>query len=582
MRKIFINVGLWLWALFVVALAGYLAIKFLPSINFDRQSELYGLLIVVTFAFTLLSRRLIALFIPGHLYISSKRRLVLNFVATLCITLPFGPRTLMRFYEYDDWVYLGYKYSGFTIDYLNETINFHYVPILKAILYLMDRFFSPDYVVNGLIFLFFLVFCVTCLLELSFRTIERPLLAFILTILFAAWPTADMSRYWFGGGFWLLVPLPFYLLLLMRVQSLTSNAKVSTQDLLVVFLLTSLTALSSSMIVVPAFGMVVYLAAYHLLDQHLALTKATVKYATLITIMLLPSVPGLYMRFNNIRRMTDFSGLVDGSFLVNIFVFVRLKLLYSNVVWVAVFVLLVFCYVRIQQKITTARRFGTRADVPAHQCALFMMAAACFGLYVLQVGVARSWESYAVVTPYYVSYPLLCCFMMGIALLGAALPASSIQVAEVVSTEGKVERWLTVILILLACHASYTAFTRNRLIIDDYQFVNAQRKHVESLGRAVCDVLSKYENKKIALIPALPFTRCKDCLALFKAPQSFLDDFSSNNEFYRTIAKRFAEPLCENASHYLVIFITGDELVTTGTNMSPLMTNYYRQYYGAP
>lgn len=576
----FKRVAGFIFIIFFNCVAVYACSKFIELANSSQKNELYLVIIILTLAFVLLSRCLVRLASADLPRVSTFKGLIYSSISALSIALVFGPKALIKFYEYDDWVYLGFKYHQFDLAYLNETINFHYVPVLKAVLYAIDSLFLPNYLSNGIAFLFFLVFCVTCLLELCLRTIKPQIVALLMTVLFAVWPTAEMSRYWFGGGFWLLFPIPFYLLLLMRVQDFTTTGHVSKADLIASLILATLVVLSSSQIIIPAFGISIYIISYRIVARQTFSSGFLKAVIGCIMLILVPTALALYMRSGQIKQTANFSGLLDGSFFINVAIFIKLKLIYSRWVILPVLLLVFLCVAVIGRQIFLFRRNNLTNGLPAPQLALFFTALGCFILYVLQVGVARSWETYAVVTPYYASYPLISWFVMAVALIGASLSTENDNfLTEKVHRLCSLKYLFVIILSIVLIDAGKTAFNANRLTHDDYLFVKNQRDHVAVLGAAGCDLLARNTSERILLMPSQKFTSCSDCLSLFKAPQSFIDDFSKDDKFFRTIVKRFSEQFCEHDSKRFAISPIGDEFVTTGVEQSPLLRSYYKTYY---
>lgn len=570
----------WPAALGLTLLVGYWAATFLPTAKSNQIGELYGLIIALAFSFVILSRLIIWLVAVERPAVLSPEGTVYSFIAGLSASILYGPKMLVKFYEYDDWVYLGYKYQLLTLNYLNDTINYHYVPVLKFLLYIVDLFFPPNYVANGVLFLFALVFCVVCLLELSIRVIKQAVIPLLITVLFAVWPTADTSRYWFGGGFWLLLPIPFYILLFLRFEYFCRTGRLNFKDGFKAFGLASLTVLSSSQIIIPAFGLLAYFIGLKTLTRRDSI-KATPKNTTVFfAIILLPTLLALYERSLKISQTANFAGLLDGSFFVNIAVFVKVKLLYSKFVWVVVLLITMLGIVKYRFAVLRAKIDLSINYLQAQSLAVVAMGLACFALFVLQVGIARSWEIYAVLTPYYSSYPLFCWFLMAIGLVSIALNIN----IENRSTSSrfilpKIDQLVALLLVLMAVHAAYNSYFINRLHDKDYALVNDQRQHIEILGKAACDVLDKNDSARILIIPYKRFYQCPECQSLFKAPQSFIDDFSRNDEFFRTILKEASEQFCLQDARRFVVSQTGGEFVTTGIDISPLMLDYYKKYY---
>jgi len=557
----------------------------------DSNLQLYALILCMSLSFVLVSRMLVAFALPDEGLIFSKYGMALNLGGVLFLTLIYGPQILIKFYEYDDWVYLGFKYSSFGLAYLNEPVNFHYVPVLKLVLYLIDYLSDPTYVGNAATFLFVNIFLMTCFLELALRVLKNKVLAFLIVALFGVWPSAEMARYWFGGGFWLVLPLPFYLLLLMQVMKQTSGKTVMPMDLVMIFFLSSITVLSSSQILIPAVGMFTYALVYQLCIAKPNPRDALKRLVPLALCILIPTAYALAMRSSNPGVSLNLNGLIDGSYLRNFLLFIAVKIIYIK--WFSILLMLQFILIVV----LISWRGVKLADFIGNErmsmvIGLMAFSLASYMLFVLQVGMARSWETYAILTPYYASYPLLCCFLFGTSLVAlfdimarkdvSAISRIGIKFSEirVLSIALKNSNSLLVISmsVMLLCASSISS-EKYKISSEHIEKVKFQRIRVAEFGEAVCDVLKKSNTNRLELIAARPLSDCKDCELLFNAPQSFLDYFSTDKYFHHNIAKRFSESQCPAYSSRLVMDGAPGALVTTGLDVSDKMKNYYSSHY---
>lgn len=128
----------------------------------------------------------------------------------LAMTVVYGPRIFIKYYEYDDWVYIPYRYADIGFEYIFTPVNDHFVPLFKIVLYFVGLLSDPTYFGNAVVFYLSSLLIVFGLGRVLLTHTAHPALAAGVTFAFAIWPTFDSARTWFGGGFWLALPVGFF------------------------------------------------------------------------------------------------------------------------------------------------------------------------------------------------------------------------------------------------------------------------------------------------------------------------------------------------------------------------------------
>ena len=550
---------------------------------------IYFAILLMSYGATMVSRGLITIIAPDSNDSANSYAALKDVAIGIAFSVTYAPSIFIKFYEYDDWVYLAYKYSHLDFTYLNEAINLHYAPVLKLLMYFVSLLSDPTYYGNALLFFFFNIFLLSCLFEFLKRHFINERIAIVFTIMFALWPTFDMARFWWGGGFWLLIPLPLLLLTVLKIKNMLNSNKMGSAELIWVLFLSMLVVLSSSQVLLPIILIAAYISIYFLAKGLSVGTWLNYKWLLVLTMSFIPTIIGFYGRRYLFEKKSDFSGLYDGSFFFNIGAFIYRKVLFSNVVLIYLLAISIIFILLCSLIHTNKRRTELSIDKFATELSIIIFGLVGFIIYVIQVGVGRSWQAYAVITPYYVSYPLLLILLM---IAGAYSIKSKLSYffqdlnpnlssglrGRLLRSEHKFS-YPAIILFLV--YTGIHSFMIYRPKVSQINQVNAQKKFMADFGQASCDVIQNSSgDQPIALIPYKSFyPQCTKCGAYFKGPDSFLIFISKDDHFFRILAKSFAETYCAKESNRLLLDPTPSSLTTDGVMVSEVMKKFYNEYY---
>ena len=181
---------------------------------------------------------------------------------------------------------------------------------------------------------------------------------------FSVWPTFDDSRTWFGGAFWLTMPVATLLVSIILVKEIVADRSPDKNSFLLI-IFSFVTVFISSQVLLPIIFIYAYLLPYFLFEESKNDVKKYILRITLISAA--PSVITFFARPQLPAKHADFYGLIDGSILRNAFYFIENKIFFmdkpSYTFNFSIFVFVVFSCSKSSDVITPAA--SANVEVPA-------------------------------------------------------------------------------------------------------------------------------------------------------------------------------------------------------------------------
>ena len=507
-------------------------------------------------------------------------------LAGLLLTACYGPRIFIKFYEYDDWIYMPYQFEKLGWAFLNEPINDHYVPLLKVILYFMSRFSDPTYYGNSVVFYLASMLVLTGLGRVVRAHVDNFHVFALAALSFALWPTFEGARTWFGGGFWLALPVAAFLGVILAVRRIATSESPSLRNYLGLATAGLATVLCSSQILIPWMFIFVYALPYWngaTDDQRPGLYK---KGSLISLILLAPTAIAFFGRSHLTRVAPNLSGLFDGAYFTNLALFVKAKvgfdklsttLLVGLIVCYGAFLLyrrwraakpgqapvllsylfvMTFCGLTMPKMgfneittpfwlvgllisgvhtLTKLFRSGRLEQAPEKTGAYAIMLCGLSMLlfYILQVGVGRRWGISTALADYYVMFPMAGFWLFAAGFLSvnlAAAPMASTHAPTDSPPAGAEAGWpalwpkLMPYAGVIALGVVFVFSLQKYLPTGKYiEQVMLQKGFVRDLGLAACsEARLAGADQRLFVRARLPFTQCRTCGDVLHGPESFV------------------------------------------------------------
>lgn len=567
-------------SLSIALLSLAMMVKFNSDIHYSNLIFFYCALFLISIATTFISEKIVNCIFDDYIFNSFQYKFLI-YLSGFLLTVVYGPQFFIKYYEYDDWVYLSYQFENFNFSYLNSAVNFHYVPIFKALMYLISRFSDPTYLINSIAFYLVTMMILSALGRLLRIHNSNSKVLIISLISFAIWPSFETARTWFGGGFWLSIPVFSFLGSLLIINQLLNNDDPKIPLFIKLFILNCITVLSSSQIIFPSLLILFYIIPFLVFGKNTSKNKK-VNLIFIFTLSIIPSFFAVLGRLYLVRSNIDYHGIYNGDLFRNILAFIARRVLmidgrefktllngsafkYFICVSLVLVSILVFNFLykffKENKQILMTKKFS-------YAYSSILLGMAILFIFALQVGLARSWEIYATINAYYCTFPLV-----GFVLLVSGI--SSVCLESRPNSFFRIN-WIIYIFLLAIIFAySIKKYFPNEQYIND---VNYQKVFVKDFGHAVCAEISQLNSDmKLYLIPKYSFTSCHECTLLFKAPDSFLITSSDDETFFQVLAKSSAKDICPAESNRLVIKKHPNALVSSGE--SDQLLAFYRKYY---
>jgi hypothetical protein len=513
----------------------------------------------------------VVFFNESFLNIIHENKLISNFkyyiiilFCCLMFTITYGPSIFINFYKYDDWMYMSYSMSEINFTFINSTINEHYIPLLKTILYYNSIYSDPSFFGYSLILYISIMLLISALARFIVIHINDLDVLFITLIAFSIWPTFENSRTWFGGAFWLTMPLATLLVSLILVKEIVADRSPDKNSfLLAIFLF--ITVFISSQVLLPIIFICAYLAPYLLFKEDRISVRKYFFRITLISVV--PSIITFMARPELPTKRVDLYGLIDGSILRNIFYFIDNKIFLidkpSSTIVFFTFILFVFSFVYICFSIKSKSNFNNIILANKNILSLSLVGLCIFLIFFVQVGLGRGWEAWIVVNEYYATMPLLGLFITISTILYI------IKKYIIISWHQISLLFLSLIVLL-----SYS-FVHN---YPGEKYINQimyQKLFMQDLGKMICGKLEGVnDGSQIYLEHILPFSKLKNAEEVFRAPKTFIDSLS--NDSFIMLSIKTASRECKNEIGKISTIKKlefGDEQETNEE------INFYKKYY---
>lgn len=546
---------------------------------FNTSTESY-FIIYLTVILLSISTTLFILEVTNLLFKESEFKIKFaSLIANLFFAVSYGPKIFINYYSYDDWVWLKYKYEVFNFEYLTTAINYHYIPFFKLYFYPISLF-SPNYFAFSFS-LFFIsqLLIITIGIFLKTNNISQRQILFVL-ILFAIWPTFQMSRTWYAGGFWLALPIPFFLILLIYSKEFLEKNIFSFKYFLGIFILSSITVLSSSQILLPGTLLLSYLIPIVLCTS--SNRKLLLYKVIAIVLATLPStIVALLNRPNITDSNINISGLLDGRFIKNLNIFIHEIVFFDKLNEYIFSAYLLFAVIL---NCIIFKKINRNIILNKYRIPLLCLGVTIILLWVLQIGLARSWEPYIVRTPYYLTFPLMGAFFCLTSLLGffQSKDLRTLKINPYYFEKTQVLLGFCMIAYMLTITVSIYFPTKN-YIDSTYQ----RRQFVDDLTRGVCEELSFSSAESVYFYQYLPFSFCPNCTNLMGGPTIFLDSLDSTIEikdarFFQFFSKIIAENACPDQAHRITFDYNALNVeYTSGVRPGTKMEHFYKTYFKA-
>lgn len=575
--------------------------------------------------------------IDGSGSLLRRNHFALMTLAGLLLTAVYGPQIFIKFYEYDDWIYIPYLFGPLDWGYISAPINNHYVPLLRPILYYVSKFSAPTYYGNAVVFYLASMLVLTGLGRVVKAHVGSFNILALAVISFAIWPSFEASRIAFDGGFWLALPVATFLGVLLAVRRIYADADAGPRNYVALALLGTATVLVSSQILIPLLYVFAYSLPYWNTADPARRSALARKGLAISAILLVPTVLGFLGRRYLAQATPDLTGLFDGAYFTNLALFVKAKVGFEKISTTVLVCLVVFfgaraLYRRFRagkpakttqllaylfcmavcgltmpkmgfNEITTPLWiagllvFGARAlhgrvrsgqteQIPelTPSYALMLCGLAMLLFYVLQVGVGRRWGISTALADYYAMFPLTACWLFIAGTLSVAQGTAGAATSDAPAAgrffPGRNLKAYAVAVMLCAVFAySLQKYLPTSRYVE---LVVAQKVFVRDIGLAACsEARTAGADQRLFVRARLPFTRCKSCGDLLRGPERFVSDMSEGGEsdggYFQILGKVSAMRLCPDLAGRLVM--RGAEATLVSDGQSEETNRLYRKYF---
>jgi hypothetical protein len=535
--------------------------SFFYSINL----KVYFSLAILSFTTTSLFECILNIFYKNQKLLTKKYYLIVT-LSGLALTIIYGPKIFINFYEYDDWMYMSYSLSDLSLAFINSPINEHYIPLLKLLLYYNSKFSDPTFFGYSLLFYMASMLVLNVLARFIIVHIQdERILAFVL-ISFSVWPSFETARTWFGGGFWLAIPVATLLLSILLVRKIITHDS-SSKNFILLFIFSAITVLISSQILIPIIFIYAYLIPYLLYEK----SKIGFK-KSLLKISIVSFIPSLFSFLARPQLPTthaNFFGFIDGSLFRNIYYFIDNKILLiqspKKIVIFLTFIASIFLLVKLMKLIKNDFKLKINNSSYSDVFAFSSLGLTVFLMFVIQVGLGRGWDSFIVINPYYSTMPITGICIVLSALIYLKLKTTGINRKKV---------WFYWIILILISSFSFYKYYPNEKYIKQVMY---QKEYIRDFGEMTCSKLAGVEDTKhVYLKPKLQFSECKRAEDIFKAPKTFVDSASISDNFFIMLAIKTSSYMCGNQSKKIsrTKLIDDQQLIETEEEKY-----FYKKYY---
>ena len=485
-------------------------------------------------------------------------------LSCLMLTAAYGPSIFINYYKYDDWMYMSYSMGEINFQFVNSPINEHYIPLLKIILYYNSLYSDSTFFGYSLILYLSIMFLTSSLSRLIATHIKDLNALFITMMAFSVWPTFDESRTWFGGAFWLTMPIATLLVAIILIKEIIADRSPSKNlFLLGVFLFT--TVFISSQVLLPIIFICAYLLPYLLAEETRAGVKKHIFKIALIST--LPSIITFLARPELPTKRANFYGLIDGSILRNADYFVKNKVFFidksSYASNYSIFLIVVFAFLCMYFLIKSRVSINKKSIVNEGVLSLYLLGLLIFFIFIVQVGLGRGWDSWIVLNEYYATMPLVgffITFSIIIYILINCLTTTKYYIIPVYI--------MLIALMIYSCVYNYPSEKYIKQIMH-------QKEFMRDLGEMTCAKLSKVnDGQQIYLEYKMPFAKLKNAEEIFRAPQTFINSMS-NDTFLMLSFKTVSHECNEEIGKISMIKSFGNKEKYDSNEE----INFYKKYY---
>jgi hypothetical protein len=353
-------------------------------------------------------------------------------------------------------------------------------------------------------------------------------------------------------------------------------------------------------------------------------------------VLLLPTLITAYGRRQLLSAAPDLSGLLDGSYLTNLALFVKAKVGYDKASTTILVCIVLYAGGRYLHRAFRTREHGRRpwfsaflflmvacamtmprmgfnqVTTPFWVCGALMLGAhalhaglragrrstdpqwiassamALCGLgmlmfYILQVGVGRRWGISTALADYYAMFPLAGCWMLAAGVVSlhrlAARGAEPVRGSDApVAGRPLPISWLranagTWIVAAGLCVVFAHSLLKYLPTSQSIDQVMAQKQFVRDLGLAACaEARTLGSGERLLFREKQPSAECRACSDLLVAPPGIFE-----GGFFSVLSKSSARSLCPGVSAGLVVHKAQATLESSGKSAETL--RFYRKYY---
>jgi len=488
-------------------------------------------------------------------------------IVSLCclmLTITYGPSIFINYYKYDDWMYMSYSMSEISFQFINSPINEHYIPLLKIILYYNSLYSDPAFFGYSLILYMSIMFLTSALSRLIAIHIKDLNVLLITLAAFSVWPTFDDSRTWFGGAFWLTMPVATLLVSIILVKEIVADRSPDKNSFLLI-IFSFVTVFISSQVLLPIIFIYAYLLPYFLFEESKNDVKKYILRITLISAA--PSVITFFARPQLPAKHADFYGLIDGSILRNAFYFIENKIFFmdkpSYTFNFSIFVFVVFSFLCMYLLIKSRLSFDKKIIFNIDVLSLSLVGLSIFFIFIIQVGLGRGWDGWIILNEYYATMPLVGLFLITsiiIYLVINCLPLSKCYILSLHST-----------LIILIIYSFVYNYPSDKHI----DRIMHQKEFMRDLGKMICGKLRGVDDgRQIYIEHKMPFAKLKNAEQIFRAPQTFVDSMS--NDTFIMLSIKMASHECNEEVPKISMIKLLDSKDKYESNEE---INFYKRYY---
>jgi hypothetical protein len=484
-------------------------------------------------------------------------------MAAMAYSLTFGLLLPDINIWYDDWgVAVRYFGAPLVTPFFKEVLNDHYAPALSLYLNLLGTVSPLHYFPLAISQLLAFIVLLRLLALISERIGAPSILTAAALAAFAAWPTQGMARLWFSGGFWLTASTAVLFLLLLHSQKIMECGCLKRADAMYFILLTILSIFGSSQTMIPA----IYLCPFVLALASVNVGDPVAKRAffALTGITLLGSAVMLILRGVLIERAPmDYTGLIRGNLFQNIATFIRTmifdqdkwyeNLLYPAWIWIVILPIIGIPALLVHKSLAPfISRFRTIFEPDKMQGAVRLHPAFAWVLVgvltvvvpIAQIGIARRWDRSAVLNEYYVTLPMVGCWIIFVVALALLYRSVLNFIPSTLRLYGQALAAAVAVGLSLLCVVSTGMTLRSRPSVAAFLSTTKDTgRFVAHLGVALCQQIDIA--KSGITTPSrqqIRFTDCHKCKSVF-GPAGFLQSLD-DQVFMRRLAKATTRAYC--------------------------------------